>query len=56
VDEIRGQQREWEEEQAEDEIQDEAVALPSGDPRGPEGDQHPNDQKYDPANGPTKYR
>src|SRR5215831_19133076 len=48
VDEVGDDDRGREEEQAEDEIPDEAVALPAGDTGGPERDRDPDDSKQDP--------
>src|SRR6266513_4863456 len=51
LDEIGDDDRRREEEQAEDEVPDEAVALPASDTGGPERDRDPDDSKQDPPKG-----
>ena len=48
LDEVGDDDRRREEEQAEDEVPDEAVALPASDPGGPERDRNPDDSKQNP--------
>src|ERR1700747_865991 len=48
LDEVGDDDRGWEEEQAEDEVPDEAVALPAGDTGRPERDRDPDHRKQDP--------
>jgi hypothetical protein len=48
VDEVSDDERGWEEEQAEDEVPDEAVALSASDAGGPERDCDPDDSDQDP--------
>jgi hypothetical protein len=50
---VGDEKREWEEEQAEDEEQDEAVALASGDTGRPEGDEDPDDEQQNRAKPPA---
>jgi hypothetical protein len=51
VGEVGDDERGREEEQAEDEVPDEAVALPASDTGGPERDRDPDDSKQDPPEG-----
>ena len=52
--EVRDDQRGGEEEQAEDEEQEPAVAFATRHPGGPEGDEHPDDQTQQTESEPAE--
>jgi hypothetical protein len=55
VNEVRHDQSRWEEDEAEKEVEEEAVPLARSNPGRPERDQYPEDEQNDRPEPPTTY-